>query len=292
MSTLVMVHGRAQEHKDPDTLKEEWISSLALGLATNGLEIPVERRGIRFPYYGQALFDLVQNTPQAAEVVVRGEAPPDPEATFLGEVIEEILASRSISDMQLREIEGHDHVARGVLNWAWVRTGMTALDRFVPGASASGIALATRDVYQYLHVPGIRDEIERGVRQAFNDEDDMVLVTHSLGTVVTYNLLRREGRAQGWRVPLLVTLGSPLGVTAIRRALRPLQELGVVDRWFNAFDPRDIVALYPLDESHFPVRSEIENYGSVSNETPNRHGIRGYLSDPEVAVRIYGALRE
>jgi surfactin synthase thioesterase subunit len=45
-----------------------------------------------------------------------------------------------------------------------------------------------------------------------------VVVGHSLGAVVSYCLLRRDGDANRWAVPLYVTLGAPLAVTAIKKA--------------------------------------------------------------------------
>ena len=55
-------------------------------------------------------------------------------------------------------------------------------------------------------------------------------------------------------------------------------------------EERDIVSLYALDETHFPVDPAIENKTDVDNFTENRHGIAGYLSDKVVAKRIYDAL--
>jgi pimeloyl-ACP methyl ester carboxylesterase len=154
----------------------------------------------------------------------------------------------------------------------------------------NGIALVTHDVYTYLTSPGVRDTIEEGVRQALVAGVPTVVVAHSLGTVVAYNLLRREGTQQGWVVPLLVTVGSPLAVTAIKRALRPIQHPPCVTHWFNAMDSRDVVALYPLDSGHFDVDPEIENKTDVYNETSNRHGISGYLNDMDVARHILTGL--
>lgn len=119
-----------------------------------------------------------------------------------------------------------------------------------------------------------------------------VVVSHSLGTVVAYNLLRREGRQQGWNIPLFVTLGSPLGVDAMRKKLAPIEHPACVRCWFNAYDPRDVVALFPLDEKNFDVDPPIVNKGDVNNLTSNRHGISGYLSDPEVARAIHAALQD
>lgn len=133
----------------------------------------------------------------------------------------------------------------------------------------------------------MRDAIDTGVRAAMDPGVPTVLVGHSLGTVVSYSLLHRDGAALGWTVPLFVTLGSPLAVTAIKRALRPIAFPKCAARWFNAMDERDVVALYPLA---FDVDPAIENKTDVDNHTENRHGIAGYLDDREVARTIYDAV--
>jgi hypothetical protein len=71
---------------------------------------------------------------------------------------------------------------------------------------------------------------------------------------------------------------------------KPLESPEGVDAWLNAFDPTDIIALYPLDHERFNVLPPVENYSRVRNFTKNRHGIKGYLSDPVVAARIADAL--
>lgn len=60
--------------------------------------------------------------------------------------------------------------------------------------------------------------------------------------------------------------------------------------WYNAFDARDCLALYPLDQDNFPVTPAIENYRGVRNPTNDRHGIVGYLDDPNIAKKILDAL--
>ena len=59
-----------------------------------------------------------------------------------------------------------------------------------------------------------------------------------------------------------------------------------VGRWYSAFDQRDVVSLYPLDDQNFPVGGTITNNDSVRNQTDNRHGIVGYLNDPAVVAQI------
>ena len=83
---------------------------------------------------------------------------------------------------------------------------------------------------------------------------------------------------------------SPLGVNGIRENLMPLVFPKIVKAWFNAFDDRDLVALYPLDETLYPLKSPIENDSSLQNETENHHGIIQYLNKTLVVDRIYAAL--
>lgn len=289
---LVLIHGRAQENKDSIALKKEWLDAFRKGLAQGNLDLPLGDDAIRFPYYGDTLHGLVSGAATITEVVVRGDgtAAGKDEQRFQARVAMEIKEKLGISDDEVAALMSLEAQQRGVLNWEWVQALLQVIDNKVPGASAASVALATRDVYQYLRAPGIRDKIETGVRQAMVSDVPTVVVSHSLGTVVAYNLLRREGVQNRWKVPLFVTLGSPLGVTAIKQALAPIEFPQCVDHWFNAMDDRDVVALYPLTADRFDVDPAIENKTDVRNHTSNNHGIAGYLEDAVVARRIRQAL--
>lgn len=296
---LVLVHGRAQEQKDSIALKAEWLDALGEGLAKSGLTLPIPESSVRFPFYGDTLYDMVDglSADTAAEVVVRGVAQNADQEQFTLAVMREIQDKAGISDEQVAAAIGEDVVQqRGPQNWQWVQGILRAVDRYVPHGSGTSIALFTNDVYQYLKNPGIRQHIEDGISKALTPGIETIVVSHSLGTVVAYNLLQREGKARGWRVPIFVTLGSPLGIGEIRKSLRGMATTRCPEcagAWFNAMDDRDVVALYPLTPDHFPLapdRPAIVNKTDVRNRTKNRHGIGGYLDDQEVARRIHDAL--
>lgn len=299
MRQLIFVHGRAQEHKDAAALKAEWLEALDEGLRKSGLTLPIPESDVRFPFYGTTLYDLVdgRSPGEAAEIIVRGTDTGPDERRFIQAVLEEVRQKAGITDEQLAEVAGQDVVERGPLQWEWVQAVLRAVDRFVPHGSGGAIALVTRDVYQYLRNAAIRQYIDEGVAQALLSERESVVVAHSLGTVVAYNMLTQLGASRRWQVPLFITLGSPLGVNAIRTTMRgltsPLRCPPCALNWFNAMDERDIVALYPLTPAHFPLdpaEPAIENKVDVNNRTSNRHGIAGYLDDAEVARRIHDAL--
>ncbi len=277
---LVFVHGRAQHGKDAAALKQEWIIALKAGLAKSGLALPVTDAEIRFPYYGDTLDQIVKGSrvDDAVDIVVRGVPVSSDEEAFFADYLAELKASYEIPD--------NTGAQRGPLNWGWVQAFLSVLDKTVPFASAAGVALFTNDVYQYLHRKDLRLLMDAGVRSAFVPGSEAVVVSHSLGTIVAYNVLQDAAL----KVPLFVTLGSPLGIRAVKRKLQPVSHPPAVGRWFNAMDERDVVALYPLTTSHFAVFPPIENLTTVQNFTENRHGIAGYLSDIDVARRIHDAL--
>jgi len=296
---LVFVHGRSQQGKDSGALKAEWIASFKEGLARNNLQLPLAESDIRFPYYGDTLDQMVKgrSAVEAVDVIVRGAESDEAEQRFMREVLAEVRKKEKITDKKLAAVLDPDVVERGPLNWEWVQGILKAVDRYVPFASGSAVALATNDVYHYLENAVIRDEIDDGVASAIRSDLETVVVAHSLGTVVAYNALRQRGADAGWQVPLFVTLGSPLSVKVIRDRVtalkQPRQCPPCAQTWFNAMDERDVVALYPLTTKAFslnPVDPSILNKTDVSNQTENRHGISGYLNDPEVARLIYDAL--
>lgn len=293
MRELVFIHGRSQQHKDAAALKREWISSLADGLKKSNLSLPITESAIHFPYYGNTLLDLVDGLPanQVAEVIIKGDNADEQKRVFTTSIVREIGQKAGLTDTEVAAIAGDATlIRRGPLNWGWVRAILQAVDKHVPLGSGNSIAIFTSDVYQYLKNPGVRDRIDLGVRNAIT-KAPTVVVAHSLGTIVAYNLLRYDGISQQWQIPFFVTLGCPLAVTAIRDALAPRTHPGCVGHWFNAMDNRDIVALYPLDAPDgWDTDPAIENKTDVQNPTENRHGISGYLSDREVARRIYEAL--
>ena len=239
---------------------------------------------MRFPYDGDALTN--GSTGPLSEIIVRESDAQ--RAAFLRAVFLEVARECGICDADVAAEAGPAWPSR-TGGPDWFRALLRLLDRSTLAGTAS-IALFIDDVHRYLTHVGVRDVIDSEVRAAVTPGVETVVVGHSLGSVVTYLLLRREGAALGWRVPLYVTVGSPLGVGAIRERLAPIAHPTCATRWFNATDRRDAVALHPLDATHFAVEPAIENKTDVHNTTSDRHGIRGYLTDPEVACRIHRAL--
>jgi hypothetical protein len=291
MRKLILVHGRAQEGKDPQELKWNWVQALKVGLIKSDLLLPLEDSEIAFPYYGDLLDRLVYGTGEddaEPEVITRGRPADVAELNFKIELLDAMRKKVGLTDEQVREASIGPTVQKGPLNWEWVQAILRGFDKYVPEMSGTAVNLFTHDVFVYLHRPGVRDEIDSVVRRDIPTRQQCVLVGHSLGTVVAYSILRRDG--DELEIPQYITLGSPLALSVIQEAFDPLRYPPCVGRWYNAMDERDVVALHPLESPHFNVTPRIENKKNVDNFTSNRHGIAGYLTDKDVAKKIYDSL--
>ena len=288
---FVFIHGRSQQEKDPVRLKAKWVSSLATGAQQAGLDFDFDYDDFIFPYFGNTLMDLTSDaSPADMRNVVLHNNPDGPaRMQFRCKIVNECIAAAGVTEDVVQR-----HTAdpsKGPLTWEWVQTGLSLLDRYVPGASSRSVAFSANDVAQYLEDDAVRHKVDTGVATGFEEVDpaeEVVVIAHSLGTLVAYSLLR-PGGVIGRPIRSLITLGSPLGLRTVRNAFSPLAYPYRTGPWFNAFDQRDVVALHPLDGENFDVAPAVINYDLVRNGTHNHHGITGYLSDPTVARKVLTA---
>jgi PGAP1-like protein len=130
-----------------------------------------------------------------------------------------------------------------------VQKALKALSKssFFAGVAEHLMIADVKQVTRYMRDRALREEIETCVREAITP-DTRVVVGHSLGSVIAYEVLAASAADLG--VTTLVTLGSPLGIpNVIFDRLTPPPEHGkgswpsCLDRWHNIADPGDVVAL-------------------------------------------------
>lgn len=281
---VLFIHGRAQGGKSSAELLPVWRAALDRGLAKIGASLPPDTK-YDLPFYGDTLDDFVARAklPSSGQIVAMGPGQDQGYELFMQSVLQEIEAAGEITEVEIRqEMPDAELQEMGPQNWEWVQAIVKVIDQKWPGISGATIEKFLTDVYLYIDKPVVRKAIDEIVQAALTDEPTLV-VGHSLGSVVGYNLL--VAKAPEIRLAGYVTIGSPLGIKAITASLG-LPRNPAPKRWMNAFDTRDIVALNPLDARHFPVAPPIANFGGVKNHTDNRHGITGYLDDRTVAKQV------
>jgi hypothetical protein len=284
---IVFIHGRAQQRKNSKKLQSEWEAAWKKGLRLAKIPAPRTIDAV-LPYFGDRLVDLIKKieAPLLVDIITRGGSLQSKAARLQTQMMYEIARNAGLTDQKIQSYYSGEPQERGLENTAWVRAIAKALDK--TPLRGRVVDLVTHDVSVYLTNSGVRSQVDRIVEKEL-DQSPCVVVAHSLGTVVAYNVLFNASAALDVR--LFVTVGSPLGLNAVKNNLDgPLAKPVCVSRWFNARDKRDIVAAVPLDSKHFSVSPPISNKSDVDNHTSNRHGIEGYLDDPEVARKIFQAL--
>lgn len=163
-----------------------------------------------------------------------------------------------------------------------------------------------RDVHHYLFDsefsprPGtvfrVQQEIRRRFLEALNDpaiEGPHLVVSHSMGTVVAYDCLKRVGECP--RVDGLMTIGSPLGIDEVQDRLQPewrrhdgFPSATLRGPWSNVADRLDVVCgLDPRLANDFREGgAAVVADHFVENAGWWRHGIVQYLRQPSLVTEM------
>jgi hypothetical protein len=331
MTVLVFIHGRSQESEppiaqDPERLagyveakRRSWLGGLANGLITAG-QPPVDDSIALFPFYGNVFADAIRKYKE------RGGRTPDLELMeSAGPEEAELTGVRSQALLQLaealdfdpaRELSYSDPKAGelvaaartsneelgfgDVLRVPILRAAMQFIGRKT-GVPEVVIERFLDDVAYYLQLPEMRntvlDVVKNDLTRKLPNGGDIVVVGHSLGSIVAYDLL--TWLPGTYTVRQFVTAGSPLGLPVVQRHLlgagggKPRVPASVPDRaegWLNAYDVLDVVALLHPIKGQFTEKRAGQLVDERTHNPGGPHSISDYLSDPDVAGPIGRAL--
>ncbi|MFJ5721012.1 alpha/beta hydrolase [Streptomyces sp. NPDC093149] len=309
---LVFVHGIG-DLRDAKAEEDEWLRALANGAQRAGQSRHVSAlvsgwdSTTSFAYYG----DLFKK----AGVQGGADSQGADDAAVVGELLLEAIGDQLDApglaghekwvllhaQAQLAppgQSQGLGNIGRRTLNALTTLMSAPGL-RWFGGIASSQLTLTILgQVARYLN-RGESDAngvpLDRRIRERvagyLGHDGPTVVVAHSLGTVVALEALH-EHKGD---VPLLVTLGSPLGMrTTVLPRTRP-QPMGTpetVGRWLNFWDRDDVIAARPMLE-HF-VRPNTAGVGPVSDRVDSDglwvHSAAKYLAHPAVAGPVVEAL--
>lgn len=150
----------------------------------------------------------------------------------------------------------------------------------------------TPDVAAYFFDKDQRRRIQERFRMWLTSgPGPFVVVAHSLGSIVAYDVLR-EFDSKGAPVPLLVTLGSPLGLEEIQqRVKKPLSVPSQVTHWHNFAARFDVVAIDRNLSGEFTPKSRLtDHFINTTGLFDNPHDVEGYLHHPDVRATVAEAV--
>jgi hypothetical protein len=232
-----------------------------------------------------------QDEALAALVVAAGAAEADTGEALAGDEAE-LLAGLTPRGQQLALSLSLSMAAQAASQPPTVEESLTAILPLPPSLRR----LLLRQLLQRLipdadaYFTSKKEPIRERLRQALDAVvGPTVVIAHSLGTVIAYDVLSEPGFA-GRTVPLLVTLGSPLGYTEIQDVVtKPLRLPAPVQLWANFADPMDVVTLDTSLADEFQGAPRIID-ARVDNPSPNNHAACGYLGASRVRSTVTAAL--
>ncbi|MDI6516921.1 hypothetical protein QMA61_12005 [Streptomyces coelicoflavus] len=285
MSRVVICHGIGYQYKHAETVLTEWYKALRVGMTDAARPVP-DAGDVAAVYYGSCfrsrgvkgggVDDELANIPAFQIGDVR-----DPLELELLEAFAEgtdtpLPGGKGIGQIALRRLERYEGLGKPM--------GRTVI-------------WMIRQVRRYLDAS---DTVRACAQQRFErvvTPDTRVVIGHSLGSVVAYEALRAHPE---WNVHTFISLGSPLGLRAVRHRLLPTpisegNALPPVARWVNVAAKDDPIALV----KHLaPAFGDVDDRPVVNLpwHSPGKyflgsHSVVRYLTTEEVAEAVATALR-
>ena len=275
MVHLVVTHGRSQEFNIPVTTQRPLEEALRFGLER--VRPPdFTATPVTMAFYGDAW------RPDALPEAVAESGAQEP-TELQREIAADMLAAGTAESAE---------AVPELLGWDSLNALATRLDERLRTGDLV-VRLFLEDVELYFTDAGRRQAaIDRVVEAVTAAGGDVILLGHSLGSVVAYDALSEYPDLP---VPGLITLGSPLGLPTVRRRLRTRRFPPGVARWVNVYDPRDFVtgreplqAHFPGDDGRMVEDLEIEGKAPGITDLTASHDGTVYLS----SIGLARALRD
>jgi hypothetical protein len=267
---LILVHGRGQEFSNPSAVQRPLEEALRWGLERVGSDV-FKDIPLTLAYYG----DYWRPDTMAFESMTLG-TPTDVQRQITEDMLD---AARGPSPT----LEGLD-----LIDWSSLNRLATSVDRYLHLGDRV-VQFFLEDVDRYFSSDRLRNlAIDRVAKVANETNDEVVLLGHSLGSVVAYDFVRER---PGASIRGFITLGAPLGLPTVFRRMESPQFPKRATRWANFLESRDFVTggvrlreLYPSDDGREVEDYEIEGRAPGFGELTAAHDGTVYLSSMKLAT--------
>ncbi len=293
---IIFIHGRDQK-PDKAPLQALWYDAIEHGLQrdcgdSSSLQAfrNVEKR---FVYYGELSNTLLKKPTE------------DPASR------QQALAKlKEYQTSQFDEATYDDVSKMGFLKEALADTFSAILGRM--GVAETLITMVAPDMAHYWNEDSyfgsdVRHRLMVELKEALDNQDDVMIVSHSLGSIISYDVLWKLSHYGEYRldygadkkVDLLVTLGSPLGDENVKDRLKGSRLKGEkkyplnIQQWINISAEDDFISHDSRIKNDYKEMLELglvpggmkDIYPiynlNIRNGKSNPHASIGYLIHPE-----------
>jgi hypothetical protein len=263
---VLVVHGRGQLGRDSAYVRREAYHALQRGFRAIDADVSLRESDVRLAWYA----DIMDAHSFGSSIVVcpasaRGIASASPDngltvlASLAGFLVESAVGmAGDSSQYELRSMAG---------------------DLRYLGDSDTRCAAESR--------------VEDALREVRREGRPVILVSHSLGALVSWGALTQASAAQDTTIPEVVrwiTMGSPLGSSEVRMLLfgqdRALERPSLVRSWANVLGRDDPFAIRVSSDSS-ATSALFDVPSATTSDDP--HLISSYLADPATARLVLEA---
>ncbi len=267
MSKIIIgIHGLSNKPA-PNVLAEGWKNAIVEGLQKNE---GIEDSSIKFEsvYWADVMYDKPDQDPDLYKLAAKGA-------------------------LKTYEENWLDSVREGAFDWGGDILDAMKKSLGFDKTADSVLKHKLKDLSLYYEDENIRNELQGRLRAKVleNQENRIMLLSHSMGTIIAYDVLRAVGNEfPRLVIDHFVTLGSPLGLPHVKYKISKgnsvMRTPSVVKRWSNFADRRDPVSLdatlagdYKPNDSGVKVMDDL-----IANDWGGKyHKSYGYLRAPEVS---------
>lgn len=290
---LVLIHGINNENNSAQYIHDSWMAALLHEWRGQRLA-PPPKLNVSVAYYAPDLAGFAAAARGATKAGASGDEPSPVEI----EILQALVDAHGVTDEQIQVAARQENVdlsrmTAGAPNEAWVIAAGRALENTLPSRGKYLARMFARQASVYIEKSPVQTKIKNLVRsQVFIDDLPIVVVAHSLGTVIGYELLT-EKRGQ-LDVPLFCTLGSPLGIRIVRDYIgkRTTFPRPPISRWLNGVHKQDFVTMGRLLDASTLGFDGVENDSAIVNRDEDKHNVLAYLRTPAIAASVHKALTE
>lgn len=291
---IIFIHGMNQQEFNAAELKQRWLNILGQGISAAQMNDPLQHRldelDIDMAFYGDLLkihqlsnvLELNSMLPQSwlhlhspinFDAQHQAHQPPIKPIPQLSSYLPEqqcSISKRLASYAYLLQ----DHVLKDLI---------MLINRF-PHLHGQLIHKFLIETYLYLANPQFVDEVHQRVLSYFDPSQQHIVVAHSLGSVIAYNLLQQNPQ---FNIQRLITLGSPLSFRVIQeKIIQPIvRPNAITGDWYNFYSQEDFLSSFPLSQPPFAFEPAIINH-AIHTFIRHPHEIAGYLQHPAVIQQI------
>lgn len=318
---LIVIHGRSTkpaqgEHRK--LLRKALVGGVKRYSAAKAKQITSGKVKIDYVYYGDINNALLSKTAKHKKTLTAKD--PDKNnarclpSAALDQAIDRLLAIKRYDKAAYKKILRQYEDSR------WLDDAAAALSTIAAITSATllnekVISLATADMGAYLLTrktgSAVRTRLQEPLARAITGGHDICLVSHSMGCMVSYDVLWKFSRMSEYRkiqnaknpVTRWITLGCPLGEAGVKKNLYDGDERGedrypahIVKDWLN-FSAKDDFICH--DATMRDDYRKMKRYGFVDSITDkgiyncfavggasNPHKFYGYLANAAVGGAI------